>query len=153
MCKGKIGCKSCAKVGKKNCSSIKGINKIMKFSTKSFSVLKPAAVGLLGFGAAKLVNKIPMGSGKTVGDNAAIAGLVKIAVAAFAPGVIGSKVPMVKEAAVGVAIAGITDIVRNYLPSVASYIAAPMLPSGNPFGNFITNTNRIACSDDAVKYQ
>lgn len=63
MCKGKVGCKSCARVGKKNCS-IKGISSSMKLGIKNLSVLKPAAAGLAGFAAAKFVNKIPMGSGK-----------------------------------------------------------------------------------------
>lgn len=147
MCKGNVNCKSCAKVGKKNCS-IKGIISMKKIN---FSVLKPAAAGLAGFAAAKLINKVPMGSGKTVGDNALIAGAAKIAVAAIAPGLIGNKLPLVKEAAVGVAIAGVTDIIRQYMPSVASYIAAPGLPSGNPFPR--RRDMGIACpSDTEVKY-
>lgn len=115
----------------------------------NFSVLKPAAAGLAGFAAAKMINNIPLGSGKTVGDSALTGGLAKIAVAAIAPGLIGNKVPLIKEAAVGVAIAGFTDIVREYLPSVAPYIAAPQLPSGNPFGR--TRDFSIACAEDKVK--
>ena len=63
MCAGKSACKSCAKKSKKNCSS--SINGVMK--KMNFSVLKPAAAGLAGFAAAKLINKIPK-----VGDNALI---------------------------------------------------------------------------------
>ena len=115
----------------------------------NFSVLKPAAAGLAGFAAAKLINKIPK-----VGDNALISGGVKIAVAAIAPGMLGRKVPMVNEIAVGVAIAGVTDILRQYMPTVAAYVAAPGMPSGNPFAY---NTRRpvrnsIACADEQVKY-
>lgn len=122
----------------------------MKIGKINFSVLKPAAAGLAGFAAAKMINKVPLGSGKTVGDNALIAGAAKIAIAAIAPGMLGKKVPMISEMAVGVAIAGVTDIVRQYLPSVASYIAAPALPGGNPFAT--RRANQIACPDD-VQYQ
>ncbi len=139
MCKGKIACKSCSKKIKSH-SSIKGTMKKM-----NFSVLKPAAAGLAGFAAAKLLNKIPQ-----IGDNALISGGVKIAVAALAPGILGNKVPLVKEAAVGVAIAGITDIIRQYLPSVASYIAAPGYPSGSPYPR--RRDHNIACADQ-VQYQ
>jgi hypothetical protein len=140
MCKGKIACKSCAKKSKSHSSSINGTMKKM-----NFSVLKPAAAGLAGFAAAKLLNKIPQ-----IGDNALISGGVKIAVAALAPGILGNKVPLVKEAAVGVAIAGITDILRQYMPSVASYIAGPGDPYGNPFPR--RRDHGIACADQ-VQYQ
>ncbi|MEI2693710.1 MAG: hypothetical protein V9E90_01440 [Saprospiraceae bacterium] len=146
MCKGKVGCKSCARVGKKNCS-IKGISSSMKLGIKNLSVLKPAAAGLAGFAAAKFVNKIPMGSGKSVGDNALIAGIAKIGIAAFAPGIVGNKIPLFKEAMVGVAIAGVTDIARQYFPGVAAFIAAPQIPYGDPYNI----KSGIGCSDDKVK--
>ena len=111
----------------------------------NFSVLKPAAAGLAGFAAAKLINKIPK-----VGDNALISGGVKIAVAAFAPGIVGNKIPMIKEIAVGVAIAGVTDILRQYLPNVAAYVAAPGNPYGNPYSTRRATRNNIACPDEVV---
>ena len=146
MCAGNKACKSCAKVGKKNCS-ING-SKIMK--KINFSVLKPAAAGLAGFAAAKMINKVPLGSGKTVGDNSLTAGIAKIAAAAILPSLIGNKVPLIKEAAVGVAIAGCTDIIRQYMPQLASYVAAPALPTGSPFPR--KRDLGIACASEEVKY-
>jgi hypothetical protein len=144
MCKGKKACTSCARKSKKHSSS--SINGTMK--KINLSVLKPAAAGLAGFAVAKFVNKIPK-----VGENALLSGGVKIALAAIAPGMLGNKIPMIKEVAVGVAIAGVTDIIRQYLPSVSAFIAAPGLPSGNPFAR---RNTRIACADDnggvQVKY-
>lgn len=118
----------------------------------NFSVLKPAAAGLAGFAVAKMINKVPLGTGKTVGDNSLTAGAIKIAVAAIAPGLLGNKVPFVKEAAVGVAIAGATDIIRQYMPSLASYVAAPALPTGNPFGGRRRDMG-IACASEEVAFQ
>lgn len=117
----------------------------MKFSKNSFAILKPAAAGVAGFAAAKLVNKIPMGSGKTLGDDSLIAGVAKIAVGAFAPGILGNKVPLVNEVALGVAIAGVHDLAMKLLPaSVTSYLAGPGMPKDY----------MIACPPQTeVKYQ
>lgn len=84
---------------------------------------------------------------KSVGDNALIAGIAKIGIAAFAPGIVGNKIPLFKEAMVGVAIAGVTDIARQYFPGVAAFIAAPQIPYGDPYNI----KSGIGCSDDKVK--
>lgn len=142
MCMGDKACKACSRVNKKH-SSIKGIS----MKKLNFKVIKPALAGMAGFAAAKLINKIPK-----VGDNALISGGAKIAAAVIAPGLVGNKVPFVNEIAVGVAIAGITDIVRQYMPSVASFIAAPTVPGGNPLSMRRPLRSQVAGIEETVKY-
>jgi hypothetical protein len=128
MCMGNVACKSCARktamirgTRKKRkrkstiISSLKGI-KNMDFVKSTLKILKPAAAGVVGYLAAKAINNIPIGTDKTVGSSPYISGGIKIAIAAFAPSLLGKKMPLVTEASIGIAMAGVSDIAKAILP-------------------------------------
>lgn len=129
MCMGNKACKSCAsKISKMRgtpkrrkrkstfISSLKGIQN-MDFVKSTLKILKPAAAGVVGYLAAKAINNIPIGTDKTVGSSPYISGGVKIAIAAFAPSILGKKMPLVTEASIGIAMAGVSDIAKAILPA------------------------------------
>jgi hypothetical protein len=185
MCAGDKACKSCAAksavsgIGKRRgrkvrrtrsrnrrsksiSSTIKGF-KNMDFVKSTLKILAPAAAGVAGYLAAKAINNIPTGkdaktgADTTLGSNALLSGGIKIAVAAFAPGLLGKKVPMLNEVSIGVGMAGLTDIAKALLPpefATKIGIAGPQYGGGlhgilpRRTGNAIAgNLTRIGCSD------